>query len=153
MKTVLGILLIALMAFSSCKKKLSPEEQAAADDQIIQDYISAQGLNAEKKPSGLYVVIENPGSGVQPDQFDDVRVEYKGYLTNGDVFDQSSIQGIEFNLQNVIPGWTEGITYFKEGGNGILLIPSALGYGTQGSGSAIPPNSVIIFDVTLIDVI
>lgn len=152
MKNILGLLLIALVAFSSCKKKLSAEEQAAADDQIIQDYIAQHNLSAEKKASGLYVVIDNPGNGTQPDSFSDVRVQYKGYLTDGDVFDESTIQGIEFNLQNVIKGWTEGITYYKEGGSGVLLIPSALGYGSQGSGS-IPPNSVIIFDVTLIDVL
>jgi FKBP-type peptidyl-prolyl cis-trans isomerase len=55
-------------------------------------------------------------------------------------------------LQNVILGWTEGIPYFKEGGSGKLLIPSALAYGPNGT-TGIPPNSVLIFEIELIEVI
>ena len=58
---------------------------------------------------------------------------------------------ITFPLSGVIQGWQEGIPLFKEGGSGILLIPSALGYGSQSVGS-IPANSVLIFDINLIDV-
>lgn len=76
---------------------------------------------------------------------------YKGYFTNGSVFDQSDAAGISFNLQQVIKGWTEGITYFKEGGNGVLLIPSSLAYGNNGQGS-VPGGAVLIFDVKLISV-
>jgi FKBP-type peptidyl-prolyl cis-trans isomerase FkpA len=81
-----------------------------------------------------------------------VRVAYKGYFVDGSVFDESSEQGISFNLQQVIKGWTEGIPLFKEGGNGILLIPSALAYGTKDKGS-VPANSVLLFDVKLIEVL
>ena len=66
-------------------------------------------------------------------------------------FDQSSSNGITFPLSGVIQGWQEGIPLFKEGGSGILLIPSALGYGSQSVGT-IPANSVLIFDINLIDV-
>lgn len=69
--------------------------------------------------------------GVQPITTDQVRVAHKGYFTNGNVFDQSPSEGISFNLQQVINGWTEGITYFKEGGSGMLFVPSHLGYGFQ----------------------
>jgi FKBP-type peptidyl-prolyl cis-trans isomerase FkpA len=68
------------------------------------------------------------------------------------VFDESGSDGIVFPLNGVIEGWTEGIPYFKEGGSGKLLVPSALAYGRQGSGS-IAPNTVLIFDVELIDVL
>jgi FKBP-type peptidyl-prolyl cis-trans isomerase FkpA len=72
-------------------------------------------------------------------------------LTDGSVFDQSNSAGVSFNLTSVIQGWQEGIPYFKKGGKGKLLIPSALGYGTQGT-SGISPNSVLIFDINLLDV-
>ena len=84
--------------------------------------------------------------------FSTVRASYSGYFTDGTVFDYSPAAGIEFDLQSVIPGWTEGIPYFKEGGYGKLLIPSALAYGTKGTGG-IPPNSVLIFDVALLEVL
>jgi FKBP-type peptidyl-prolyl cis-trans isomerase FkpA len=69
-------------------------------------------------------------------------------LLDGTVFDQST-NGISFGLNQVILGWREGITYFKEGGKGILLIPSDLGYGDRGSGS-IPGGAALVFDINLI---
>ena len=90
----------------------------------------------------------NPELSSQPTTSDNVTVAYKGYFTNGEVFDQSDSDGISFGLGQVIPGWTEGITYFKEGGRGMLLIPSHLGYGNSGRGS-IPGGAVLIFDVDL----
>lgn len=141
-----------IVLFSACKKKDTTEDQAAKDEVIITQYISDNNLNATATGSGLHVVINNPGTGASCNSNSNVKVSYKGYFTNGEVFDQSSVAGITFNLQNVIKGWTEGIPYFKEGGSGILLIPSALGYGANGN-SSIPGNTVLIFEITLIDVI
>ncbi|WP_317129382.1 FKBP-type peptidyl-prolyl cis-trans isomerase [Flavivirga rizhaonensis] len=106
---------------------------------------------AEKSDTGLYYVIEEEGTGTQPASTSTVTVAYKGYYTNGTVFEESSPQGIKINLQNVIPGWTEGITYFKEGGSGKLLIPAHLGYGNSDY-KGIPGGSVIVFDINLISV-
>ncbi len=146
----LGIFIFsALLLFSSCGKKKA-REQAEKDDAIIQQYISDKGLNATKTTSGLYLVIDTPGTGLQPTTTSTVKVAYRGYLTNGNEFDES-VDGITFGLQGVIRGWTEGIPYFKEGGSGKLLIPSALGYESQAQ-SGIPANSVLIFDVELIKV-
>lgn len=142
------IVLVSLLALASCKKL----SQAEKEDVTIQSYIKDHGLTAIKSSTGLYVVIDEPGTGTACNNNSDVRVQYKGYFDNGEVFDQSSPSGIEFNLQNVIEGWTEGIPYFKEGGHGKLLIPSHLGYGAQGT-NGIPGNTVLIFDVKLIDVL
>lgn len=151
MKNVLLFILAFGFVFASgCKK--DEKEQAEKDEEIIQKYIADHNLNATATGSGLYVVVTNQGSGSSCNQNSDVRVAYKGYLPNGTGFDESSVSGVEFNLQQVIKGWTEGIPYFKEGGNGILLIPSALGYGSKSQGS-IPANSVLIFEVNLIDVL
>ena len=150
MKYFFPIVLIALI-FSSCAKKKA-EEQAAIDDEIIQQYISDNNLNAIPTGSGLYYVIDEPGLGSPCISSSTVKVAYTGYYTYGGVFDQSSAQGVVFSLQGVIEGWTEGIPYFKEGGSGKLLIPSALAYGSSGSGS-VPPNSVLIFDIELLEVL
>ena len=118
------------------------------NEQEIVDYITENNLTATRSDSGLYYVINEEGIGENPTEESNVTVAYKGYLTNGDVFDESTVSGVSFNLNQVIPGWTEGIQYFKEGGNGQLLIPSHLGYGRFGDQS-IPGGSVLIFDIDL----
>jgi FKBP-type peptidyl-prolyl cis-trans isomerase FkpA len=137
------------LASFSCKKN-STNAQATTDNQIITNYIAAHHLNAKATGSGLYYVMTAQGTGTQPTSASTVTVSYKGYLTNGTVFDQNS-QGYSVSLSSVIPGWQEGIPLFKAGGRGTLLIPSALGYGTQATGS-IPANSVLIFDILLVSV-
>ena len=136
--------------FSGCKKKRI-EEQSKTDNAIILKYITDHKLNASSTNSGLYYVINKIGNGTYPNSNSQVKVAYKGYFTDGSVFDQSKNTGIIFGLQEVIKGWTEGIPYFSEGGSGTLLIPSTLGYGSKGT-SGIPENSVLIFEINLIDV-
>ncbi len=145
------ILLMIILSCLSCKKK-KKATQADLDDKIITDYISNNHLNATKTGSGLYYVISTQGTGAQPNGNSNVTVNYKGTLKDGSVFDQSPAAGSTFNLGNVIKGWQEGIPYFKKGGKGMLLIPSALGYGSQATGS-IPANSVLIFNIDLINVL
>ena len=145
---LLSCLIIVLLF--ACKKDDSVDQQAV-DRQIIRDYITENNLTVDSTESGLYYIIENPGVGENPTLSNTVKVEYKGYLTNGNVFDQTQAgQPIEFGLNQVIAGWQEGIQLFKPGGNGMLLIPSHLGYGTRGAGTSIPPNTVILFDVELV---
>ncbi len=141
-------LLSLLLVFGSCKKD---KDQNERDEEIIKEYIASHGLNAQSTGSGLYYVIDNPGNGKTPHYNSDVQVAYKGFLTDGTVFDESSSTGIWLNLQQVIIGWQEGIPLFNEGGSGTLLIPSSMGYGNQATGN-IPPNSVLIFEITLRDV-
>ena len=116
------------------------------NDQQIIEYIEQNNLDAQKSSTGLYYVIDEPGTGIQPNSNSNVTVAYKGYFLNGTVFDQSDSQGISFGLQQVIKGWTEGITYFNEGGNGMLLVPANLGYGND-TYRGIPGGSVLIVDV------
>ncbi len=144
------LLSVILITNASCKKNVISQE--TADDNIIKKYISDNGLSATATGSGLYYVITTEGKGVQPNSNSDVIVTYKGYLTNGTVFDQSKAGGFATNLTNVIKGWQEGLPLFKKGGKGKLLIPSALGYGSTAQ-SGIPANSVLIFDLELVDVL
>jgi FKBP-type peptidyl-prolyl cis-trans isomerase FkpA len=112
-------------------------------------YIKKNKLDAKKSDSGLYYVVYKEGEGKQPNPDSNITIAYMGYFTNGDTFDQN--ERFEVNLSEVVAGWTEGIQYFKEGGEGILLIPSHLAYGNDDNGS-IPGGSVLIFDIQLIKV-
>ena len=105
-------------------------------------------------PSGLQYKVIQEGTGKSPYQNSIVKVHYVGKLTNGKVFDSSIERGlpIEFPLNQVIPGWTEGLQLMKEGGKATLYIPPHLAYGEQGVPGTIPPNSELIFEVELIKV-
>jgi FKBP-type peptidyl-prolyl cis-trans isomerase FkpA len=152
MKNLLSVLL-ALTLFISCSKEKEKEatvDYVAKNDKEITDYIAKNKLTAQKSDTGLYYVINEPGTGVQPTATSNVTVAYKGYFTNGTVFDESTA-GISFGLNQVIKGWTEGIPHFKTGGSGILLVPAHLGYGNNAMGP-IPGGSALIFDVKLIKV-
>lgn len=150
-----GILILVFTLFISCKNDdttfKEPVDYTAQNEEEIKDFIEKNNLTALKSESGLYYVINDEGNGIRPTTTSDVTVAYKGYFTDGNTFDESDANGISFNLQQVIAGWTEGITYFKEGGNGILLIPSRLGYGNNGRQS-IPGGAVLIFDINLLSV-
>jgi len=121
------------------------------NDQAIVEYLANNELTAEKTDSGLYYIIDEEGTGNQPTETDNVTVAYKGYYTDGTVFDESDAAGISFSLEQVIAGWTEGIPYFKEGGSGQLIIPAHLAYGNYDY-STIPAGSVLIFDINLISI-
>ena len=149
MKKILFALVLTTL-FISCSKD-KEIDYVAKNEQDIIAYIEKNHLTAQRSDSGLYYIINDAGSGDQPTTTSNVTVAYKGYFTNGSVFDESNAGGISFNLQEVVQGWTEGITYFKEGGSGILLVPAHLGYGSNDRGP-IPGGSVLIFEVKLISV-
>lgn len=103
--------------------------------------------------SGLQYKVIEEGAGVSPMAADTVEVHYTGKLLDGTVFDSSVERGepAKFPLSGVIKGWSEGLTYAKEGGKIELYIPSNLGYGPRGYGN-IPANSTLIFEVELLKV-
>lgn len=137
-------LLVSIISIASCKK----DDQRDIDQQLIEDFINEHNLDADSTSSGLYYVIDEPGSAEHPTLSDVVTVTYVGFLLNGDIFDSRPNQ--TFPLNQVIAGWQEGIPLFGKGGKGLLIIPSHLGYGDRVI-SGIPANSVLVFDITLED--
>jgi peptidylprolyl isomerase len=121
----------------------------------VEEYVLQNGLKTEVTESGLHYIIEEAGTGTQAEAGKTVSVHYTGRFTDGKVFDSSVDRGepISFPLGQgrVIPGWDEGIALFKVGGKGQLIIPPHLGYGAQARGP-IPGNSVLVFDIELVDV-
>ncbi len=104
--------------------------------------------------SGLQYEVLTEGTGKSPAATDTVEVNYRGTTINGNEFDSSYKRGesIEFPLNRVIPGWTEGVQLMKEGAKYRFTIPSELAYGKQGAGADIGPDETLIFDVELIKV-
>lgn len=140
-----------LLVLSSCNKQDDPLSYTEIDDELILEYIADHNLDATATSTGLYYVIENEGVGKNPNINSYVKIKYKGYLTSGKIFDEAKT-AVTFPLSNLIKGWQEGIPKFKEGGNGILIVPSHLGYGDRATGE-IPANSVLIFEIYLDEVL
>jgi FKBP-type peptidyl-prolyl cis-trans isomerase len=130
---------------------------ALKDDSIIQDFIKTNNLPAKKTASGLYYVIIKEGTGEMPKVNDDVTMNYTGMFLDGTKFDSNEDTAFQhvapFNFplgqRRVIAGWDEGVAMLKQGTKAKLILPSAIGYGAQGSGK-IPANAVLQFDVELV---
>jgi len=126
------------------------------EEKTIEQVLKEQNLTAKRTPGGTYYVPVVAGTGAQPAVGQTVKVHYSGYLLNGTKFDSSVDRGTPFEFPvgkgNVIKGWDEGIPMMKVGEKGLLFIPSDQGYGSRGAGGSIPPNSILIFEVELIEV-
>lgn len=130
--------------------------QLETDLKLIKDYIKTNKLKkVEHTASGIHYIIENPGSGAKPTINSTVKCHYKGTLLDGTEFDSSYKRNapIDFPLKGVIKGWQEAIPLLAKGGKGKFIIPSELAYGNRAAGAAIKPNSVLVFDVELLDVV
>lgn len=150
MKQLLWILAPTLLLALGCNKNDGPD-QRVVDEELIENYLDENQLTAERHSSGLYYIIEEPGTGGNPNVNSEVLVKYKGYLLDGTVFDQTpGSESTTFFLYQVIRGWQIGIPLLKKGGKGIFLIPSGLAYGPQPR-PGIPANSVLIFETELVD--
>lgn len=106
-------------------------------------------------PSGLQYQVLKQGEGVKPTASDKVKCHYHGTLINGTVFDSSVQRGepAVFGVSQVIPGWVEALQLMPVGSKWRLFIPSDLAYGERGAGDAIEPNSALVFDVELLDIV
>lgn len=105
--------------------------------------------------SGLQYQVLKEGNGQKPKATSRVKVNYEGRLLDGTVFDSSIARNhpVEFQLSQVIAGWTEGLQTMKEGGKTRFFIPANLAYGEVGAGDTIGPNSTLIFDIELLQVL
>ena len=106
-------------------------------------------------PSGLQYQILQKGEGATPTASDNVKCHYHGTLINGTVFDSSVQRGepAVFGVSQVIPGWVEALQLMPVGSKWRLFIPANLAYGEHGAGDAIEPNSALVFDVELLDIV
>lgn len=154
----------------------NPEIRYDEAKQIINDYftkLQAEKLTLNKKageeflrinkekagitelPSGLQYQVLKQGAGSKPAASNQVKCHYHGTLINGTVFDSSVQRGepATFGVSQVIPGWVEALQLMEVGAKWRLFIPSDLAYGERGAGESIEPNSTLIFEVELLEII
>lgn len=142
---------------SDAKQLIELKQKADANAKIGTEFLkaNAQKDGVQTTKSGLQYQILKQGTGKSPKANSVVKVNYEGRLIDGTVFDSSIArnQPAEFQVSQVIQGWTEGLQLMKEGAQYRFFIPAQLGYGQIGSGDVIEPNSILIFDVELIEVL
>lgn len=133
--------------------KKQADENAKIGQAFLAENAKKPGIKTTK--SGLQYQILQEGKGKSPSANSNVRVHYEGRLIDGTVFDSSIArnQPVVFRTTQVITGWTEGLQLMKEGAKYRFFIPAELAYGQIGSGDVIEPNSTLIFDVELLEII
>jgi FKBP-type peptidyl-prolyl cis-trans isomerase len=146
----------ALQAFNSAvqgEAAARAEENAARGAEFLSENAEKEGVQVTE--SGLQYEVLREGEGPTPEATDQVSIHYQGTLMDGTQFDSSYDRGepAVFAVNGVIPGFSEGLQLMPVGSQYRFYIPSELGYGPQGSGGAIGPNSTLIFEVELLDIV
>lgn len=157
MKTFFFILISSLVLFSQsgCLKNTPTQTctpaTIASEEPTIIAYAGNNGINYTRDPSGVYYEIVSPGSGATPTLNSKVFVTYTGKLLNGSVFDQQTNASLTgWQLGSLIQGWQIGLQLIQKGGKMKLIVPSSLAYGCNGG--PLPANSILYFDIELVDV-
>lgn len=151
MKTVLDSFKQKLAAAAYAKAQKEAEENKVKSDAYLAENAKKAGVTTTA--SGLQYEVLTQGAGAKPRPNDVVKVHYHGTLIDGSVFDSSVQRGepAVFQLDQVIPGWTEALQLMPVGSKYRLTLPPALAYGEQGAGP-IPANSVLVFEVELLNI-
>jgi FKBP-type peptidyl-prolyl cis-trans isomerase FkpA len=137
-----------------CKYKDNNFVAPASEEQAVLNYLTANNITATKHASNMYYEIIKQGTGGSPDVCSEVVVNYTASLTTGAQFDDG--MNVMFTLGSLIEGWKEGVPLLEKGGRIKLYIPPSLGYGPNdvkdNMGTVIiPANSVLVFDITLVN--
>ena len=131
--------------------------QLVKDNALILAYLKKNHATAKKTAGGTYYIVKKAGTGLPPKKGQTVRVLYRGtVLRTGKEFDSTAKRNNDpfafaLGVGQVIPGWDQGIAMLTKGSKAVLLIPSPLAYGARGAGADIPPNTVLRFEVELVD--
>jgi len=151
MQTAMRAMQMKMQKAKQEKEMVVANENLAIGKKFLDENKAKEGVVTT--PSGLQYLVLTEGTGINPKATDKVKVHYHGTLIDGSIFDSSVDRGqpTSFGLNQVIKGWTEGLQTMKVGGKTRFFIPANLAYGERGRPS-IPGNSVLIFDVELLDI-
>ena len=146
--------LLSFFMFSGCSKDDTCEPNSPESElPQIQAFAATNGITAIAHPSGLHYQVISEGTGLSANANSRIVITYTGKLMNGSVFDEQLTPNAEgWPLSNLITGWVIGIPLIKEGGHVKLIVPSSLAYGCE-QYYEIPGNSVLYFDIHLVDIL
>jgi FKBP-type peptidyl-prolyl cis-trans isomerase FkpA len=133
------------------KKDTAAQASIQKDDKVIEDYLKAHNIQAEKNEWGIFIERLAPGQGAKPKFGQYSNVRYKGMNLPGEVFDQGTMP-VQVGMSQVVFGFMEGVSQLSKGEKARIYIPSILGYGPQGNPPKIQPNQILIFELEVLDI-
>jgi FKBP-type peptidyl-prolyl cis-trans isomerase FkpA len=158
-----NVVIVSLMSEKELNRDIAKKtaRQKKKDKKLLLQYFEKHSIHAVETPSGLYYTILTPGKGDNAQAGDTVSVNYTGKLISGSIFDSNTDPAFrhrepykfELGKGRVIKGWDEGLMLLNKGARAILFIPAHLAYGSQDRSPQIPANSILIFDVELLDIV
>lgn len=156
----------AEMAAGQLRSEAMSAEQLKKDDKTLTNFFVKNNIQAMKAPLGTYIQIIQPGSGNNIDTSVVVKTNYTGKTMDGKTFDSNTdpafnhMQPLMVNMTSdpalgvsVIRGWNDGLKLLNKGAKAKFYIPSSLAYGAQGAGADIAPNSILVFDIEVLDIL
>ena len=160
LRTLFSLLCLCLCVTSCFKKNdgcgvVDNTVAPTSEQTAVKEYLDSNNITATLNPSGFYYKIVSQGSGATPNLCSHITVSYTGQLTDSTVFDHEVNQ--IFTLGDLISGWKKGLPLIQSGGEIKLYIPPSLGYGSSGlkdsnGNVVVPGNSILIFDIDLLNV-
>jgi len=174
-----ALMIIAVVGICSCKPspQVQPAEQPSAEmtsdglgelyqyyhanpttleereENVLIGYLADHNYEAQRTTSGVYIVMQQEGTGEAIKWGDPIETHYKGTFLDGRQFDSSYKRGkpLAFRVGQMIPGWNEALLTRRKGDKFLLLIPSHMGYGKRGFPGAVPPDSNLLFEIEILD--
>jgi peptidylprolyl isomerase/FKBP-type peptidyl-prolyl cis-trans isomerase FklB len=169
MRSLIVLIAAAALSLSACEKKAADggpsleqlQQQASENAKKAEAFLAENGKKpgVMTLPSGVqYQVIKSgPATGPMPKLEDNAQVNYQGALLDGKIFDttytDTGANPQTFPVGGLIPAWTEALQLMRPGDEWMLWVPPAQGYGEAGAGQDIPPNSLLVFKINLVNVI
>jgi len=147
----LALVFAAAFALAACHRSLPPAPDAGKA--FLAQNAHADGVHVTASGLQYRILRSGPSGGLRPKPADEVKVNYEGKLLDGEVFDSSYQRGtpVVMTVRELVPGWIEALQLMRPGDEWLLYLPPSLGYGDKGAGP-IPPNTVLVFKLELIDV-
>ena len=156
MKFLPTILLFTTIILQTNARPILEIDARIGDSLTLDKYIISQNIKAERTPEGVFFTAHTEGVGKEPQQGDFVKIRYVGKLLSGKVFDESPKNepfAYRFGTQQVIEGWDIAIKRLRVGAKVTIYVPAKLAYGTMGIGTSVPPNTPLMYDIEMVDIL
>lgn len=145
-----------MLAYQTAARPINDFGQPTGDSLTLDNYINSQSIKAERTREGVFFTVHREGVGKEPQQGDYVKIRYVGKLLNGKTFDESPQNApfaFQIGRQQVIEGWDIALQKLRVGAKVTLYVPAKFGYGAAGIGDIIAPNTPLMYDIELLEIL